>query len=239
MSQLHFVAAEEYRKRVIQLGEHPDHVFNVGGLGIDNILKLNLLEKDELEKSLDFKLGKKNLMITFHSVTLEHGTSANQMVELLSSLKKLEETHLIFTMPNSDTDGRVLFQMIEKFVAKHPHAKAFTSLGQLHYLSCIQFVDGVMGNSSSGLAEVPSFKKGTINIGDRQRGRLKAVSVIDCEPNKISINNAIQKLYSAGFQDKLSTVKNPYGSGGASEAIINILENITLDGILKKRFYNL
>ena len=194
MSHLHFVAAEEYRKRVIQLGEYPDHVFNVGGLGIDNILKLNLLEKDELEKSLDFKLGKKNLLITFHPVTLEHGTSANQMVELLSALEKLEETHLIFTMPNSDTDGRVLFQMIVEFVSKHPHAKAFTSLGQLRYLSCIKYVDGVVGNSSSGLAEVPSFKKGTINIGDRQKGRLKAVSVIDCEPNKISINNTIHKL---------------------------------------------
>ena len=239
MSHFHFVAAEEYQKRVIQLGEHPDRVFNVGGLGIDSILKLNLLEKDELEKSLDFKLCKKNLLITFHPVTLEHGTSANQMVELLKALRKLEDTHLIFTMPNSDTDGRVLFQMIEEFVANKKHSKAYTSLGQLRYLSCIKYVDGVIGNSSSGLIEVPSFKKGTINIGDRQKGRLKAVSVIDCEPNKISINNAIQKLYSTEFQKKLSKVKNPYGSGGASEAIINILENITLDGILKKKFYDL
>ena len=239
MSHLHFVAAGEYRQRVIQLGEHPDRVFQVGGLGVDNICKTKLLEIKELEESLDFKLGKRNLLITFHPVTLEHGTSANQIDELMKALENLDGTHLIFTMPNSDTDGRILFQMIEKFVAKHPHAKAFTSLGQLRYLSCIKYVDGVVGNSSSGLAEVPSFKKGTINIGDRQKGRLKAVSVIDCEPNKVSINNAVQKLYSAEFQDKLSTVKNPYGSGGASEAIINILENVTLDGILKKKFYNL
>jgi GDP/UDP-N,N'-diacetylbacillosamine 2-epimerase (hydrolysing) len=161
------------------------------------------------------------------------------MDELLIALEKMTDIHLFFTMPNSDTDGRISFQMIEQFVVKHPHAKVFTSLGQLRYLSCIEYVDGVVGNSSSGLAEVPSFKKGTINIGDRQKGRLKAASVIDCEPNKISIKNAIQRLYSAEFQDKLGTVKNPYGSGGASKEIINILENITLDGILKKQFYNL
>jgi GDP/UDP-N,N'-diacetylbacillosamine 2-epimerase (hydrolysing) len=233
------VAAEEYQKRVIQLGEHPDRVFNVGGLGIDNILKLNLLEKDELEKSLDFKLGGKNLMITFHPVTLEKNSSAQHMKELLEALATLKETKLIFTLPNSDTEGRILFQMIENFIKKQPNTMAFPSLGQVRYLSCIKYVDGVVGNSSSGLAEVPSFKKGTINIGDRQRGRLKAESVIDCKPIKKNINNAIQKLYSTEFQDKLDTVKNPYGSGGASEAIINILENITIDGILKKKFYNL
>lgn len=237
MSHLHFVAAEEYRKRVIQLGEHPDRVFNVGGLGIDNILKLNLLEKDELEESLNFKLGKKNLMITFHPVTLEKKSSAQHMKELLEALATLKETKLIFTLPNSDTDGRILFQMIENFVKEQPNTKAFTSLGQVRYLSCIKYVDGVVGNSSSGLAEVPSFKKATINIGDRQRGRLKADSVIDCEPNKKSINNAIQKLYSTEFQEKLDTVKNPYGSGGASEALVNILESESLDGILKKTFY--
>jgi GDP/UDP-N,N'-diacetylbacillosamine 2-epimerase (hydrolysing) len=239
MSHLHFVAAEEYRKRVIQLGEHPERVFMVGGLGVDSIFNLKLLVRDELEASLDMKFGNKSLMITFHPVTLEHGTSALQMGELLKALEKLTDTNLIFTMPNSDTDGRVLFKMIEEFVGKHPHAKAFTSLGQLRYLSCIKYVDGVVGNSSSGLAEVPSFKKGTINIGDRQKGRLKANSVINCAPKKISISNAISLLYSSEFQKKLSTVKNPYGSHGASEAIINIIENITLDGILKKKFYNL
>jgi len=239
MAHLHFVEAEEYKQRVIQLGEHPDRVFQVGGLGVDNIYKMELHEKEELEEALDFKFAKKNLLITFHPVTLEHGTSAQQMGALLDALEKLGDTHLIFTMPNSDTDGRVLFQMIEKFVTKHRHAKAFTSLGQLNYLSCIKYVDGVIGNSSSGLAEVPTFKKGTINIGDRQKGRLKAESVIDCEPNKKSISNAISLLYSSEFQKKLSKVKNPYGSAGGSETIIKILENITLDEILKKKFYNL
>ena len=238
MAHLHFVAAEEYRQRVIQLGEHPDRVFQVGGLGVDNINKMILFNKEELEQSLDFKLGKKNLLITFHPVTLEHGTSACQMGELLSALEKLEDTHLIFTMPNSDTDGRVIFQMIEKFVTKHPNANAFTSLGQLRYLSCVKYVDGVVGNSSSGLTEIPSFKKGTINIGDRQKGRLKAGSVIDCLPNKNSIGKAITELYSQEFQVKLSSVNNPYGTGGGSEMIVAKIENYYLNGVIKKKFYN-
>ena len=239
MSHLHFVAAEEYKKRVIQLGEQPDNVFLVGGLGIDNIIKLNLLERKDFEKSIDFKLGIKNLLITFHPVTLEENTSEKQMNEILMALNELKHTHLIFTMPNADTDGRIIFKMIEDFVNNHPHAKSFTSLGQLRYLSCIKHVDGVIGNSSSGLAEVPTFKKGTINIGDRQRGRIKAESVIDCKPTAKSISDAIKKLYSSEFQQKLKTVKNPYGSGGASEAIVRTLENISLKTILKKKFYNM
>ena len=239
MSHLHFVAAEEYKKRVIQLGEQPDNVFLVGGLGIDNIVKLNLMERKDFEKSIDFKLGIKNLLITFHPVTLEKNTSEKQMNEILMALKELKNTHLIFTMPNADTDGRIIFKMIEDFVKNHPHANSFTSLGQLRYLSCIKHVDGVIGNSSSGLAEVPTFKKGTINIGDRQRGRIKAESVIDCKPTTKSISDAIKKLYSLEFQQKLKTVKNPYGSGGASEAIVKTLENISLKTILKKKFYNM
>ena len=239
MSHLHLVAAEEYRRRVIQLGEHPDRVFLVGGLGVDNIHKLKLFKKGELEESLDFKLGKNNLMVTFHPVTLENNSSAQQMKLLLDALDMLEDVHLIFTMPNSDTYGRILFQMIDDFVNLHPNTKVFTSLGQLRYLSCIKYVDGVVGNSSSGLTEVPSFKKGTINIGDRQMGRLKAECVIDCEPNKTSISNAIRVLYSPEFQDKLTTVKNPYGSGGASELIVKKLESFDDINLLKKKFYDL
>ena len=239
MSHLHFVAAEEYRKRVIQLGEQPDNIFLVGGLGIDNIVKLNLMERKDFEKSIDFKLGIKNLLITFHPVTLEKNTLEKLMNEILMALKELKNTHLIFTMPNADTDGRIIFKMIEDFVNNHPHAKSFTSLGQLRYLSCIKHVDGVIGNSSSGLAEVPTFKKGTINIGDRQRGRIKAESVFDCKPTTKSISDAIKKLYSSEFQQKLKTVKNPYGSGGASAAIVKTLENISLKTILKKKFYNM
>lgn len=238
MAHLHFVAAEEYRRRVIQLGEAPERVFQVGGLGIDSILRLKLLTRSELEDVLNFKLALRNLLITFHPVTLECNTSAAQMDELLAALSELQDTGLIFTMPNADTEGRVLFQRIEEFCASHPSARSYTSLGQLRYLSCIQHVDGVVGNSSSGLAEVPSFKKGTINIGDRQRGRLRALSVIDCEPDHASILAALRHLFSTEFQQKLQTVENPYGSGGASEAIVKVLEYGSFEDLLKKRFYD-
>ena len=180
MSHLHFVAADEYKNRVIQLGEQPENVFQVGGLGVDSIKRLKLLSKQELEASLGIKLLDKNLLITFHPVTLETQTASQQMEELLGALSDLTNTNLIFTMPNADTDGRVLIQMIEEFCSKNTNAHCFTSLGQLRYFSAINYIDGVVGNSSSGLAEVPSFKKATINIGDRQKGRLKADSVIDC-----------------------------------------------------------
>lgn len=239
MAHLHFVAAEEYRRRVIQLGEHPDRVFLVGGLGIDNIKRLTLLDRAALESSLEFKLGARNLLVTFHPVTLEDATASHQMTELLAALDLLEETHLIFTMPNADTGGRVLRDMIERFVANHANARAFTSLGQLLYLSCIRHVDGVVGNSSSGLTEVPSFGKGTINIGDRQRGRLKAESVIDCGPDRRLIATGVKRLYSPAFQATLETVRNPYGEGGASEKVVKVLQTYSLQGIQKKSFYDM
>ena len=239
MAHLHFVAAEDYRRRVIQLGEAPERVFLVGGLGVDNILRLELLERAALENSLDFKLGPKNLLVTFHPVTLEKSTAGAQMTELLAALDELEDTHLIFTMPNADTDGRILIGMVEDFVSTRPHARAYTSLGQLRYLSCIRQVDGVVGNSSSGLAEVPSFHKGTVNIGDRQRGRLKADSVIDCEPARQAISAALRTLYSPEFQARLPGARNPYGEGGASEKVVRILQEFPLDRLLKKSFYDL
>ena len=239
MSHMHFVAAEEYRKRVIQLGEHPERVFLVGGLGVDNIKKLSLLDRPALESALDFKLGVRNLLVTFHPVTLENATATQQMAELLDALDALRDTHLIFTLPNADTGGRELFDMIEKFVAIHANARAYNSLGQLRYLSCIRHVDGVVGNSSSGLAEAPSFRKGTINIGDRQRGRLRAESVIYCGPDRQSIAAAVQTLYSPAFQSRLKTVSNPYGEGGASEKIVEVVRYHPLDAVLKKYFYDL
>lgn len=238
MSHLHFVAAEEYRRRVIQLGEQPDRVFKVGGLGVDNILRLKLLTRNELEESLEFKFLSRNLLITFHPVTLENNTSAAQMEELLDELVNMRDTGLIFTLPNADTEGRVLFRQIEEFCARNMNARAYTSLGQLRYLSCIQYVDGVIGNSSSGLTEVPSFKKGTVNIGDRQRGRLQAASVINCMPDRVSIGTAIHQLYTSEFQETLQHVENPYGSGGASDLIVEILERHSLECLLKKRFFD-
>ena len=239
MSHLHFVAAEEYRQRVIQLGEQPERVFLVGGLGIDNIKRLEILNRAELEAALDFKLGQKNLLITFHPVTLETTTNADQMAELLTVLAELKDTQLIFTMPNADTGGRTLTGMVEQFVAQHANARAYTSLGQLLYLSCIAHVDGVVGNSSSGLAEAPSFRKGTINIGDRQRGRLQAASVINCEPTQRNIAATLKKLYSSNFQASLRKVRNPYGEGGASEKVVKTIKYYAIDGIAKKVFYDL
>jgi GDP/UDP-N,N'-diacetylbacillosamine 2-epimerase (hydrolysing) len=238
MSHLHFVAAEEYRRRVIQMGEQPCKVHLVGGLGIDNIKRLALLQRSELEASLDFELGAKSLLVTFHPVTLETATAEDQMAELLAALAQLKGTQLIFTLPNADTDGRALIAMVQQFVATHPNARAFTSLGQLRYLSTVALVDGVVGNSSSGLAEVPSFRKGTINIGDRQRGRLMADSVINCDPERASIGAALHTLYSDQFQASLATVRNPYGDGGASDKIVALVKAAELDGILKKHFFD-
>jgi len=239
MSHLHFVATEEYRQRVIQLGEQPDCVFLVGGLGIDNINSLTLLDRTELELSLDFKLGRKSLLITFHSATLEETTATDQMAELLAALAELRDTQLIFTLPNADTDGRALISMVRKFVTHNENARAYTSLGQQRYLSCITHVDGVVGNSSSGLTEVPSFKKGTINIGDRQQGRLQAANVINCAPTRESIASALEKLYGTEFQAGLSQVRNPYGEGGASKKVVETIKHHSLNGITKKVFYDL
>lgn len=239
MSHLHFVAAKEYRQRVIQLGEQPERVFLVGGLGIDNIKRLKLLEREELEETLDFKLGKKNLLVTFHPVTLETNTASQQMIELLSALAELKDTHLIFTLPNADTDGRELISLVEEFVANRSNARAYKSLGQLRYLSCVAQVDGVVGNSSSGLLEVPSFKKATVNIGDRQRGRLQAASIINCEPVSNSISKALDRIYDFEFQNTLERVSNPYGEGGASEKIVEVIKSVVLDDVLKKHFYNI
>ena len=237
MSHLHFVAAPEYRQRVIQMGEQPERVWVVGALGLDNLAKLKLLDRKELEASLGFKLSRRNLLVTFHPVTLENATFEAQMTELLCALEALEDTRLIFTMPNADTGGRIAIEMIERFVATHKNARAYVSLGELRYLSCIRQVDAVVGNSSSGLIEVPSFGKGTLNIGDRQRGRLKAASVIDCAPERSAIGAALQHLYSPTFQAQLSTVRNPYGEAGAGEKVAAVLRDYPLEGILKKSFY--
>lgn len=238
MSHLHFVATEKYRQRVIQLGEQPEKVFLVGGLGIDNIKRLQLLNRTQLEASIGFQLGSKSLLITFHPVTLETSTSEDQMAELLAALAELKDTQLIFTMPNADAGGRTIIKMVQRFVSENRNSRAYTSLGQLRYLSCIAHVDGVVGNSSSGLVEVPSLKKGTINIGDRQRGRLQAASVINCEPTRKSIKAAIERLYSTEFQETLNHVINPYGQGGASEKIVTSIKSIEFKNILKKYFYD-
>lgn len=240
MSHLHFTATEEYSKRVIQLGEEPNRVFNVGGAGIENIKRLKLLTKEDFEKSINFKLNIKNILVTFHPVTLEGKTSKKHFQELLDSIDDLEDTNIIFTKANSDVDGKVINQMINQYTKKNLK-KSFcvASLGQLRYLSALQYIDFIIGNSSSGLLEAPSFKIGTINIGDRQNGRLKAESVVDCLPNKKNIKKAIKKIYSNKFQNLLKDVKNPYDHGCASKKIIKVLKIIKLDKILKKNFFDI
>ena len=240
MSWWHFVASDEYKRRVIQLGENPNRVFNVGGLGVDGINKTKLLSKNDLMDKTGIKFHKKNLLITYHPVTLDKQTSADAFQNLLDALTSLKNTCLIFTMPNADSDSIIIKKMINKYVSLlNTNSIYFTSMGQVNYLSTLKIVDGVIGNSSSGLLEAPSFKIGTINIGDRQKGRLKSKSVIDCEPTSKSIKSAIKKLYSDDFQKKLVSVENPYGKGHASEKIIKILLGLKLPIEIKKEFYDL
>ena len=240
MSHLHFTSTEEYRKRVIKLGENTKSVFNVGAIGLDNIRELKLLTKKSLEKKLRFKFDKKNLLVTFHPVTLEKDTSKEQFQNLLDELNNLKDTHIIFTKANADTGGKIINKMIDKYVSGNSlKAAAFISMGFLKFLSTMQFVDAVVGNSSSGIIEAPSFKIGTINIGDRQDGRMKAKSTIDCKPSRKDIRRAFRKLYCKEFQNVLKDVKNSYADGNSSERIKKILKTYTIDGILKKVFYDL
>jgi GDP/UDP-N,N'-diacetylbacillosamine 2-epimerase (hydrolysing) len=240
MSHLHFTANKKYYKRVVQLGEKPSRVFNVGGMGIENIKRLKLLSKEELEKSINFKFNIKNILVTFHPVTLEDKTSKKQFQELLEAIDELEDTNIIFTKSNSDTDGKIINQMIDQYTKKNlDRSMNVASLGQLNYLSTLKYVDFMIGNSSSGLLEAPSLKIGTINIGDRQNGRIKAKSVIDCLPNKKSIKKAIKIIYSNKFQKLLKNVNNPYDNGCASQKIIKVLKNVKLENILKKNFFDI
>jgi len=218
----------------------PNKVFNVGGAGIENIKRLKFLTKEEFEKSINFKLNIKNILVTFHPVTLESKTSKKHFQEILNSLDELKNTNIIFTKANSDVDGKIINQMIDQYTKKNSNKSiGVASLGQLNYLSALQHIDVIVGNSSSGISEAPSFKIGTVNIGDRQNGRIKAESVIDCLSNKKDIKRAIKRVYSAEFKNLLKNVKNPYGDGRSSKKIIKVLKNVKLDNILKKIFFNI
>lgn len=240
MSHLHFAATAEYRDRIIQMGEDPDHVFNVGGLGIDNIKKLPLMAKDELEKSIGFKFGKKNILVTFHPVTLDEDNIGKQFASLLDVIHEIPELHVLFTHPNADTGSFEIRSMIDEFVYRNQErCVAFASLGQLRYLSALQFIDAVVGNSSSGILEAPSFRIGTINIGDRQKGRIRPRSVIDCGSSFSEIQRAFEILFSPDFKLALKDLKNPYGDGGASKAIKEHLKSTDLRLIIKKHFHDI
>ena len=216
MSHIHLVANKIYADRVKQMGENPKNIYVVGGFGVDVIKNIKFLNRTKLQKKIKFKFGKKNLLVTFHPVTLEKNTSKKHFSEILKTLDEIKDVKIIFTKTNSDTYGNVINKMIDAYVKKNKsRACSFNSMGQLNYLSTLKIVDGVVGNSSSGLSEAPALKVGTINIGDRQKDRLQASSVIDTKPIKTDIEKSIKMLYSQEFQEKIKKTKNPYGYGGA------------------------
>jgi len=235
MSYLHFTSAEVHRRRVIQLGENPDRVFNVGAMGLDNIEKCELLERDAFEESIGFSLRNQNVLVTFHPVTLERN-SDEQFANLLAALDTQPDLGVIFTKPNSDTGNQSISAQIDDFVAANPkRAVAHTSLGQQRYLSALKHVDAVVGNSSSGLIEVPKFGIATVNIGDRQKGRLAGSSVLHCACTQEEIEKTISEALERDFEG----VENPYGTAGAAARSIAILESQALDGTVKKSFFDL
>ncbi len=241
MSQIHFTATEEYRRRVIQLGEQPDTVYNVGSLGVENVKNIKLLKQDELEESMGFRFTDKTLMITYHPVTLETYTAAEQFKNILSVIDAHRELSVIFTKANADTDGRIINQMIDEYAAKNgERCKAYASLGQVRYLSALQYCAAVIGNSSSGIAEVPSFGIPTVDVGDRQRGRLSAESVIHCGSSAAEINTALTTALSAEFRDSLDDISNPYEKAGTSDMIVCTIKEFLQVGIdMKKKFYDI
>lgn len=245
MSHLHFTSTEEYRQRVIQLGENSDRVFNVGAIGIENIKNLPLLAKDKLEKDLGFNLGERYFLVTFHPVTLERDSAENQFKELLSALGQVildsdDKVKILFTKANADTEGRIINQLIDDYVASQSDGSiAITSMGQLRYLSAMKHAAVVIGNSSSGIIEAPSFKVPTVNIGDRQKGRVHAKSVFNCEPESSAIRRGIETVLSPSFVDGLANMSNPYEGQRTSTEIVETIKRIKLDNLIMKRFYDL
>ena len=239
MAHIHFVAAQEYKKRVIQLGENPKNIYIVGGFGAENINQIKLLNKSDLEKKINFSFNQKTLILTFHSETLDIKNTTKNFSELLSALDLHKDVAIIFTLPNADTYNSKIIKMINNYVIQRQNVISFKSMGTVNYLSSLKYVDGVIGNSSSGITEVPSFKKGTINIGNRQKGRLKATSIIDCLPQKHEIDKAIKKLYSKKFQKKIINTVNHYNKGKTSKLIIKTLEKNHDKINIQKKFFDI
>lgn len=237
MSQYHFPATSEYAKRIIQMGEDPSHVFNVGALGVENVKKCKLLDREALQERFGQQFGGDYIMVTYHPVTLEDHSARRQFENLLEVIQSHSEYNYIFTYANADPDGAVINQLIDSFSEENDNVIAFKSMGQIGYLSALRFASFVMGNSSSGLIEVPSFGIPTINIGDRQTGRMKADSVIDCGYEVSEIEEAFQKALSP-FHEKCKTVKNPYEGENTSEQIIQKLEEILTQGTKLKKHFN-
>ena len=240
MSHLHFTSTEEYRRRVIQLGEQPDRVFNVGSLGVENIKKMTLMSKDEIEKSLGFELNKKTVIATYHPVTLTKGNNRIEMDEFLTALDEEKNIRILFTMPNSDTGGEYISEKINEFVARNKErAIAFISLGVKRYLSAMSHVAAVIGNSSSGIIEAPSLGIPTLNIGDRQKGRVTCDSIISCYSDKDSIRKGLKKVLSEEMAEIAKKVRNPYEKENTAQSIFNVIKSCSLNNLTQKSFYNL
>lgn len=240
LSYLHFTSTDEYRNRVIQLGEHPSRVFNVGAIGVENILNETLYTKEELEKELEIDLSKPYAIVTFHPVTLEDNSAKMQIESLLEVCKEYKNLRFIFTKANADAEGRIINQLIDKYAQDNDNIAAFTSLGMRRYLSALKYCSMVIGNSSSGLLEAPSFGIPTINIGDRQKGRIQADSVINCKPRKGDIAKSINLALSEEFVQKAKKTVNPYGNGDTSNKVIEVIKDYLLNNKidLKKKFYD-
>lgn len=240
MSHLHFTSTEPYRQRVIQLGEQPERVFYVGAIGVENIRRTLPLSKEELEESIHFTLGNKSLLVTYHPVTLENRTAASQFRNLLEALDKFPDYKVIFTLPNSDTDGRILIRMIQDYVSDHSdRCMSIPSLGMKRYLSALRYVDAVVGNSSSGIIEVPSFGIPTLDIGDRQKGRIASDSVVHCGTDKQEIVDGLIRALSDEQKEKAKKCLNPYEKVNTTHAILEVLKNYPLDNLAHKSFYNI
>mgnify|MGYP006134367453 FL=1 len=240
MSQFHFVSHKEYSKRVRQLGEDPKKIYVVGGFGVDLIKKVKLLSKKNLEKKLNIQFGKKNILVTYHPETINGSKNKKDFKELLKALETLKQTKIIFTRANADKEGRLINSMIDKFVKKNKNISyVFSSMGYKNYLSTLKFIDVCLGNSSSGLLEVPTFKKITINIGDRQKDRIKALSVFDVRPKANLIIKMIKEIDKKKFKDLLKETVNPYGSGGASKKTYQIIKKLNLENSLSNKFFDL
>ena len=240
MSHLHFTSTEAYRQRVIQLGEQPDRVFYVGAIGVENIKRMPLMSKEELEESIGFELGEKSLLVTYHPVTLEDHTAADQCKSLLEALDEFPDYKIIFTLPNSDTDGRVIIRLINEYVSLHSeHCMAIPSLGLRRYLSALHCVSAVVGNSSSGIIEVPSFGIPTLDIGDRQKGRIAAESVWHCDVAKCGIVEGLKKVLSPLWITSAKNAQNPYDKEDTIASIHKIIRTYPLGGLQKKSFYNI
>lgn len=240
MSHFHFVTTDAYRRRVIQLGEDPENVFNFGAPGLDSLERLNLLTADELIDALDFELRNPTFLVTYHPVTLDRGSPGERFGEVLAALEDFPDARIVFTKTNADTEGRVINRMIDAFVAENRScAAAFVSLGQQKYLSVLRHVDLVVGNSSSGLLEAPYLRTPTVNVGPRQRGRLRVNSVLDCKEERDAIRRAIQEALTDEFRERLDDIQTPYGGAGASKKIKEALKSVSLDGVLMKKFHDL